>query len=69
MKIGDLICAIWSSRLAPSEYGKTIHNGIYLGSTQTGDHPADKHHKILSCEGVMKLPSWHWNIKVISESR
>ena len=64
MKAGDLVNPV---------AGRMIDPGVKLGLCvylDTLDHGDDLDHwKLLSNKGVIELPTWHWKLEVINESR
>ena len=81
MKVGDLVRASWSNNLTHYSRGKNPLVGVYLGRRRSdsediglslGSRPAflvDVYHIILSDSGAVELPSWHWDVEEINESR
>ena len=64
MKVGDLVNPIPGSLIDP---GTKIGLCVYLGLIDEGDDLI--HHTLLSDKGVIELPTWHWELEVINESR
>ena len=65
MNVDDLVNPFWTSKVA----GNTTEIGlcVYLGVL-----PVDcglVYYTLLSSEGVIEIPTWHWTLEVISESR
>ena len=71
MKVGDLVRVSWdNSRVAPPEWGKEDHVGIYLGSSfPSSIRKKGGHYQLLSDGTTIEIPSWYWKLEVISESR
>ena len=81
MKVGDLVNPFWTSKVA----GNTAKIGlcVYLGDRPAGESdpspfrpgegPAGEsglaYYTLLSSEGMIEIPTWHWELEVISECR
>ena len=67
MKVGDLVRASWESQLAPPEFARESHIGLYMGVMSDGRFKGGYHNIFMGGEFV-SLPEWHWKVEVISES-
>ena len=67
MNGGDLVNPFWSSKIAgnTAEIGLCVYFGDRPGSLR-GDLA---YYTLLSSEGMIEIPSWHWELEVISECR
>ena len=68
MKVGDLVNPFWVKKVS----GNTAEIGlcVYLGELWRGDDQCRlTYYTLLSSEGVIEIPTWHWKLEVISESR
>ena len=66
MKVGDLVNPFWSSsftNLATTEIGLCV----YLGLRRMCG--GESYYTLLSSDGRIEIPAWHWKLEVISESR
>ena len=64
MKIGDLVNPIPGRLIDP---GTNIGLCVYLDAIDEGDDFV--HWKLLSSKGVIELPTLHWSLEVVNESR
>ena len=65
MQVGDLVNPV-AGRIGWIQYTK-IGLCVYLGTIDEGDDLI--HYTLLSNNGVIELPAWHWELEVINESR
>jgi hypothetical protein len=68
VNVGDLVNPFWTSKVA----GNTAEIGlcVYLGALHAGgrlDGPT--YYTLLSSEGMIEIPTWHWELEVLSECR
>ena len=64
MQVGDLVNPVAGRIIDP---GTKIGLCVYLGTIDEGDDLI--HYTLLSNNGVIELPAWHWELEVINESR
>ena len=64
MKAGDLVSPVAGRMIDP---GVNLGPCVYLDTIDHGDDLV--HWKLLSSKGVIELPTWHWKLEVINESR
>ena len=64
MKAGDLVNPVAGRMIDP---GVKLGLCVYLSTLDHGDDLV--HWKLLSNKGVIELPTWHWKLEVINESR
>lgn len=64
MKAGDLVNPVAGRMVDP---GVKLGLCVYLDTLDHGDDLA--HWKLLSNKGVIELPTWHWELEVVNESR
>ena len=64
MKVGDLVNPVPGRLIEP---GTEIGLCVYLGSDDESEEFI--HHTLLSSKGVIELPTWHWSLEVVNESR
>ena len=76
MKVGDLINVgdlVKCTMLADQNIGLVIRAGFHSAQVHFAtppDHGDDlAHWKLLSSKGVIELPTWHWELEVVNESR
>jgi len=64
VQVGDLVNPVAGRIIDP---GTKIGLCVYLGTIDEGDDLI--HYTLLSNNGVIELPAWHWELEVINESR
>jgi len=69
VKVGDLVNPFCSSKMA----GNTEEIGlcVYLGELTYGENTAKilTYYTLLSTDGMIEIPTWHWKLELINESR
>ena len=64
IKTGDLVKPIAGRMIDPDV---KLGLCIYIEAVDAGDDFV--HWKLLSNKGVIELPTWHWSLEVVNESR
>ena len=65
MKVGDLVNPFWRSALVATT--PEIGLCVYLGLRRTY-RCGESYYTLLSSDGRIEIPAWHWKLEVISES-
>jgi hypothetical protein len=68
MKVGDLVNPFWSSEtFDPRPHIAELGLCVYLGIHRLCG--GESYYTLLSSDGRIEIPAWHWKLEVIGESR